>query len=144
MRHIFTLTLLATTLPALAQIGGRPGPPPGPNQDPWSYNNNGPNNWDQTWNNRTAPRRGACFFHDANFRGNHFCVRSGDRLPGLPGNFGGSISSIQMLGPGHVQVYGQPGFKGAQATFRTMQDLGRVNGRNGRTWNDRIQSIVVF
>ncbi len=120
----------------------RPNAPPG--NDPWNYNG-GPGSWDQSWNNRPMPRRGACFFTDAGFRGNHFCVRAGDRLPSLPGNFGDNISSIQVFGRGTVQVFNDRNFSGGSAQFRgSVEDLRNRRFRGGHTWNNRISSIAVM
>ena len=120
---------------------GRPGPPPG---DPWAYGPGGPGNWDRSWNNRPFPRRGACFFKDANFSGDRFCVRGGDRLAQLPGNFGNRISSIQLYGGARVTIFNDAGFRnGSQDLNRTVGDLRSVPFRGGHTWNDRISSVVV-
>lgn len=49
------------------------------------------------------PRAGACFYRDANFRGDYFCVRSDDAIDALPNDLNDQISSIRMLG-GEVEV----------------------------------------
>ena len=136
------LSLLLTALPISAQYRPGPGGPP-PGQDPWSYNGN-PGNWDRSWNNRPNPRSGACFFTDRNFGGNHFCVRSGDRLPSLPGNFGDNISSIQVYGRGAVRVFDDRNYRGVNFQFRgNVADLRAVPSKPGHTWNNRISSITV-
>ena len=33
------------------------------------------------WGRPTVPRDGACFYRDAGFRGDYFCVRAGEDLP---------------------------------------------------------------
>jgi hypothetical protein len=141
MQRVALLLLLSCGSLLCAQ--NRPGPPPPPG-DPWIYGGGQPGTWDRSWNNRPFPRRGACFFTDIRFRGNRFCVRSGDRLPGLPGAFGNRISSIQVFGGARVQVFGQPRFRGANVNLRTTPDLTRVRGPGGASWNDRISSIAVF
>jgi hypothetical protein len=111
--------------------------------NPWAYGR-GPNNWDNTWNSRPAPGRGACFFTQAGFRGNKFCVRSGDRLPSLPGKFGDNISSIQVYGRGAVRVYNDRNFSGGSTTVaESVADLRTYRFRGGHTWNNRISSVVV-
>ena len=99
MNRIFAcaVAIVLSAAPLAAQY--RPGGPP-PGGDPWSYNNGNSGSWDRSWNSRPFPRSGACFFTDRNFSGNRFCVRSGDRLTSLPGNFGDNISSIQVFGRG--------------------------------------------
>ena len=137
-RLTLALTLLCST-GLLAQ--NRPsGPPPG---NAWNYGG-GNNNWNNSWNNRPAPGRGACFFTSANFQGNKFCVRSGDRLPSLPGNFGDNISSIQVYGRGVVHVFNDRNFSGGGQVMRgNIPDLRNYKFRGGHTWNNRISSIVV-
>jgi peptidase inhibitor family I36 len=133
---LIALLLIGTALSAQ----NRPGPPP-PN--PWSYGP-GQNNWDSSWNNRPSPNRGACFYTGANFRGNKFCVRSGDRLPNLPGNFGNNISSIQVFGRGRVQVFNDRNFRGGNTVLGgNIPDLRNYRFKGGQNWNNRISSIIV-
>lgn len=130
------LVLALATLPLAAQNG----PPPDNN---WVY---GPSNnsWNPDWNRRPNPRSGACFYTTAGFRGNHFCVRSGDRLPALPGNFGGNISSIRVFGRASVQLFNDRNFRNGTVTLdRTVGDLRNVPFRGGHTWNNRVSSIIV-
>jgi hypothetical protein len=112
-------------------------------RDPWNYRNNP--NWDSSWNRRPFPRAGACFFTDTGFRGNHFCVRRGDRLSRLPGGFGDNISSIQIFGRSRVILFNDRQFRGGGQELRTsVGDLRNVPFRGGRnTWNNRISSMVV-
>ncbi len=114
-----------------------------PNGNPWNYGG-GNNNWDSSWNNRPAPGRGACFFTSAGFRGNKFCVRAGDRLPSLPGNFGDNISAIQVYGRSTVQIFNDRNFRNGTETVRgSVPDLRAYKFRGGHTWNNRISSIIV-
>jgi hypothetical protein len=112
-------------------------------RDPWNYRNNP--NWDSSWNRRPFPAAGACFFTGSGFRGDHFCVRRGDRLGRLPANFGGNISSVQIFGRSRVLVFNDRNFKGGRQEFRSsVGDLRSVPFRGGRnTWNNRISSMVV-
>ncbi|HVV47378.1 MAG TPA: peptidase inhibitor family I36 protein [Bryobacteraceae bacterium] len=111
-------------------------------QDPWNYR--GRPNWDRSWNNRPFPREGACFFKDAGFRGDRFCVTRGDRLESLPGNFGDNISSMQVFGRSRVTVFNDRNFRGGREEFRaSIQDLREARFRDGHTWNNRISSIIV-
>ncbi len=137
------LSFVLSVTPIFAQYGPRPMPPPG--QDPWAYRGRDPGNWDRSWNNRPSPRSGACFFTDRNFSGNRFCVRSGDRLQRLPGNFGDNISSIQVFGRGTAQVFDDRDFRGVNFRFRRgVADLRNVPSKPGHTWNNRISSVAVF
>jgi hypothetical protein len=142
MRRIVVALLfcLCCSSVTFAQRPGRPGPPP----DPWAYGPGGPGNWDASWNNRPFPKRGACFFTGKRFSGNRFCVRSGDRLAGLPGGFGNNISSIQSFGGARVHMYGQPRFAGATMTIqRSVVDMDNIKGPGGASWNNRISSLTV-
>lgn len=135
------LLLLLFVVSLTAQ--GRRYPPP-PQNDPWVY---GPQNnrWDPSWNNRPFPRSGACFFTSQNFSGNRFCVRAGDRLPALPGNFGDNISSVQVFGRARVQIFNDRNFRGGGRMLPgSINDLSQLRFRGGHTWNNRISSIAVM
>ena len=134
-RIILVLSLLCIPLAAFAQNHDQ-------NRDPWDYHEHP--NWDRSWNQRPFPRAGACFFTDAGFQGNRFCVNRGDRLDRLPGNFGDNISSIQVFGRSRVVVFNDRDFRGGgQEIGRSVPDLRAVPFRDGHTWNNRISSVVV-
>jgi hypothetical protein len=135
------LAVMVSALSLSAQYNNHPsGPPPG---NSWNYGP-GPNNWDNSWNNRPSPGRGACFYTDTNFRGNKFCVRSGDQLPSLPGKFGDNISSIQVFGRGQVRVFNDRNFSGGSTVVGgNVPDLRTYKFKNGHTWNNRISSVKV-
>ena len=138
------LSLALVSLPLAAQYPGPPPPPP-QQQDAWGYRGGDPGNWDRSWNSRPFPRSGACFFTDRNFGGNRFCVRSGDRLQRLPGNFGDNISSIQVFGRGTAQVFDDRNYQGVNFQFRrSVADLRNVASKPGHTWNNRISSVAVY
>jgi Peptidase inhibitor family I36 len=110
--------------------------------DEWSYS--GDYMWNPSWNRRPYPASGACFFKDAGYGGDHFCVRSGDRLNHLPGNFGDNISSIKVLGRARVDVFNDRNFSGGSHEFKaSVQDLRNRRFEDGHTWNNRISSIAV-
>ena len=133
-------------MPLGAQYGpgyGPPGPPP--RGGDWSYNGGDPGRWNPAWNGRPNPRRGACFYTDRGFRGNHFCVQAGDRIPRLPGDIGDNISSVQTFGGARVRVFDDRNFQGMNAVLPgTIGDLSRVPSRPGHTWNNRISSVMVM
>ena len=138
-RIVLGLLLLSSALPVaqnlVAQRGGG---------NPWSYQNPNDRNWNSSWNNRPSPKRGACFFSDARYRGNHFCVNAGSRLDSLPGNFGDNISSVQIFGRSQVKIFNDRNFRGGGETLRgNAVDLGTYRFRDGHTWNDRISSVIV-
>ena len=145
MKRLAAVLVLIFAVSAIAQNyppPPRPGAPPG--SDPWAYGP-GPQTWNPSWNNRPNPRRGACIYTGRNFSGNHFCVRGGDRLPRLPGNFGDNVSSIQVFGGARVQVFNDRNYSnGSTVIPRSVADLRNVPFRNGHTWNNRISSVIVF
>ena len=111
-------------------------------QNPWDYHNHP--DWDRSWNQRPFPRVGACFFTDAGFQGNRFCVNRADRLDYLPRNFGDNISSIQLFGRTRVIVFNDRNFRGgSQEIGRSVGDLRAVPFRDGHTWNNRVSSVIV-
>ena len=86
--------------------------------------------------NRT-PGNGACFYVDANFRGDNFCMEAGDSQRELPGEFNDRISSIQVFGRAQVTVYEDNGFHGARRTYN--RNVSNLSG----DFNDTISSIEV-
>jgi len=139
MKRCIVLLFVALALPLMAQYG----PPPGQGPEPWVYGEHP--RWEPGWNQRPNPRSGACFFTTAPFRGNRFCVRSGDRLPALPENFGDNISSIQTYGRARVRIFNDRDFRGGSTVVRgSVDDLRRLRFRGGHTWNNRISSVMVY
>src|SRR5690348_3835408 len=77
--------------------------------------------------NSTAPRNGACFFTDANYRGSSFCVNSGDTVSAVPSGFNDRIRSIRVYGGSQVQFYNAANFSGPSAsTSSDISDLQRM------------------
>ena len=82
------------------------------------------------------PRNGACFYMDADYRSNSFCMNAGEHLRNVEDRFNDKISSIQVFGRARAVVYENENFGGASKTFvRDVSDLGN--------FNDRITSIEV-
>ena len=90
------------------------------------------------WGRERLPQAGACFFEDANFRGDYFCVRDNDRLVSMPRGLGDRISSVRVLGGSEVIVFRDATLRGPSARF---VNAGRDLRRQG--WTDRISSIDV-
>ena len=82
------------------------------------------------------PQNGACFYTDADYRGEQFCVNSNESQRNLGERYNDRISSIQIFGRAQVTVYQDENFNGSRQTFR--QDV-----PNLRDWNDRISSFQV-
>jgi hypothetical protein len=85
---------------------------------------------------RNEPRDGACFFMDADLRGESICINAGENVRNLEARFNDRISSVQVFGRARVVVYEHENFGGASKAFsRDVLNLG--------DFNDRITSIEV-
>jgi hypothetical protein len=92
----------------------------------------------QHWGHAGPPRDGACFYRDADFAGEYFCVETGRVLPDLPSDMNDKISSLRIFGHSLVVVYKNHKFEGGSARFE--HDMPNLK-RNG--WNDTISSLQV-
>jgi hypothetical protein len=92
----------------------------------------------QRWGREAEPRNGACFYEDADYGGNYFCVRSGQSLDSLPNDMNDRISSIRVFGDADVTVFRDYSYQGSATRF----DYDVPNLRQGN-WNDRISSVQV-
>jgi hypothetical protein len=82
------------------------------------------------------PRNGACFYVDADYRGDSLCMNAGENLRNPGDRFNDRFSSIRVLGRARVVVYENENFGGARKTFsRDVSNLG--------DFNDKISSIEV-
>jgi hypothetical protein len=102
----------------------------------------------QSWGHPNRPRDGACFYRDYNFRGDYFCVNSGDRMASVPPGFNDRIRSIRVFGNSAVRVFNDYNFRGVHTLIRgdegrNLHDL-RVPDDRDKSWADRISSIAVF
>lgn len=132
MRRLISLVTVFLACSALAQ-----------RSDTWTYNPNPV--WNESWNQRPNPTRGACFYTTSPYRGNRFCVLRGDKLSKLPEDFGDNISSVQTFGGARVRIFDDHEFTGESVTLaRSVPDLRGLRFRGGHTWNNRISSIMVF
>jgi hypothetical protein len=94
--------------------------------------------WAQRWGRPQTPANGACFYKDANYVGDYFCVGAGDDYSSIPNGLNDGISSIRIFGRAQVVVYKDHRFKGKSERFdRDVRNL-REEG-----WNDRISSLRV-
>lgn len=92
-----------------------------------------------------TPRQGACFFTDAGFRGNRFCVASGETAAAMPLGFNDEISSIQLFGGASVVIFENENFGGQSIRIATsVPSLEDARSPNGFRWNDAISSVRVF
>jgi len=90
------------------------------------------------WGRPTVPRDGACFYRDAGFRGEYFCVPAGEDLPHIPGGLNDEISSIRTFGRAEVTIFRDRRFTGRAERFG-----GDVWNLRNQGWNDRLSSLRV-
>jgi hypothetical protein len=90
------------------------------------------------WGNPAVPRSGACFYRDADFRGEYFCAPAGENIPNLAGGMNDQISSIRVFGSAEVTIYVDSRFRGQSARF-----FNDVRNLRFQGWNDRLSSIQV-
>lgn len=92
----------------------------------------------QRWGRPRPPRAGACFYQNAGFGGDYFCVQAGDRYEEMPDGLNDRISSIRIFGDASVVVYRDPGFRGRSTRFTDDVDNLQLE-----RWNDAISSLDV-
>jgi hypothetical protein len=87
--------------------------------------------------NEAMPREGACFYEDANFRGQYFCVPRGATFTALPRGFNDKISSVKVFGA-EVRIFQDRNFRGRSRELRG--DTPNLRG----DWKDDVSSLRVF
>lgn len=92
----------------------------------------------QRWGHERFPESGACFFQDANFRGDYFCVRAGADVGRVPNDLNDGISSIKVFGRAEVVVFRDERFNGGSSRFASD-----IRNLKSEGWNDRISSLRV-
>jgi hypothetical protein len=92
----------------------------------------------QSWGRPDSPRTGACFYRDANFKGDYFCANAGRDYSSLPSGMNDQISSIRMFGGADVTIFQDSRFNGRSREFR-----GDVRNLKDEGWNDRLSSLRV-
>lgn len=92
----------------------------------------------QRWGRPRPPRAGACFYQNANYGGDYFCVEAGDAYDVMPEGLNDRISSIRLFGDADVTVYRNPNFRGRSTRFN--DDVSNLQ-REG--WNDTVSSLRV-
>lgn len=99
------------------------------------------------WGRPQTPRTGACFYKDAGFRGDYFCLQVDERWPSLPHGFNDKISSIQVFRGARVRLFNNSNFGGINIRLdQSVDDLRRIRLEDNpsKSWNDRISAIAVF
>ncbi len=123
MRKRLTLTAVLlscfTALPVLAQQWGRPRP----------------------------PNVGACFYREAAFRGDYFCLKVGERWPTMPPGFNDKITAVRVFHGAVVSIFENDSYSGESMRIdNDVDSLKRFPLRHDpyHNWNDRISSLAVF
>ncbi len=99
------------------------------------------------WGRPRPPKTGACFYRDAGFRGDYFCLNRGENWPSMPPGFNDRISSIRIFRGAQVRIFNDSDFRGVNSRIdRDVPDLRlyHLPTDPSRTWNDRISSISVY
>lgn len=87
---------------------------------------------------RDLPRDGACFYKDANYRGDYFCAEAGEDLSSMPSGANNEVSSIRIFGRVDIRVFEDSRYRGASLRFDAdVRDLQNEN------FNDKISSIEI-
>lgn len=92
----------------------------------------------QRWGRPRPPRAGACFYQNANYGGDYFCVQAGDEYDVTPEGLNDRISSIRLFGDANVSVYRNPNFGGRSTRF--TDDVSNLQSEG---WNDTVSSLRV-
>jgi hypothetical protein len=93
----------------------------------------------QRWGRPAVPHAGACFYQDANFRGDYFCTSAGEDLDTMPDGLNDRISSIRMFGGVDVTIFKDKRFSGrAKHLEGDVSNLQQLDG-----WNDKISSVRI-
>ncbi len=64
------------------------------------------------WGRPHPPGSGACFYREAGFRGDYFCLKDGERWPSMPAGFNDRISSIKVFGGARLRIFNDDNFGG--------------------------------
>ncbi len=92
------------------------------------------------------PRRGACFYEDSGYRGNHFCLESGAREPRLQNGWNDRVRSVRVFGGARISLYSDEDFRGAflglAADIPDLRDFFYFD-RTLREWSYAVSSIRV-
>ena len=92
----------------------------------------------QRWGREKFPQSGACFFQDADYRGDYFCVAAGANVAAVPNDLNDGISSIRIFGRAAIIVFRDVRFGGGSARFSSS-----VRNLKDENWNDRISSVRI-
>ena len=87
---------------------------------------------------RQTPRDGACFYEHTSYRGQYFCIETGDALETLPSGANDRVSSIRIFGRADVRVFRDTRFRGESRRFNS-----NVSDLHDEDFDDTISSIRI-
>jgi hypothetical protein len=90
------------------------------------------------WGRPRTPNAGACFYRNADYRGDYFCAAAGEEYDSMPDGLNDRISSIRLFGNAEVVVYRNPNFGGRSQKF--VDDVPNLQQEG---WNDTLSSLRV-
>jgi Peptidase inhibitor family I36 len=99
------------------------------------------------WGRPKPPKTGACFYKDANFSGDYFCMKLDENWSSMPPGFNDKITAIRLFNGAQVRIFVDSNFRGANSRIsRDVSDLHhlRVPNDPSRNWNDRVSSLAVY
>lgn len=91
----------------------------------------------QIWGTQ-PPRDGACFYQNANFRGQYFCVAIGDDVSTVASAANDQVSSIRIVGSAEVTAFRDSRFQGTSKRFTSD-----VSNLDDEGFDNEISSIRV-
>lgn len=92
----------------------------------------------QRWGHERTPNDGACFYEDADFGGDYFCVTAGGDLSSIPSGMNDRISSVRLFGRTEVTLFKDTRYHGRST--RLSHDVRNLKSDG---WNDLVSSIQV-
>ena len=92
----------------------------------------------QRWGHDRMPPVGVCFFKDADFHGDYFCVAGDGELAALSEDANDKINSIKVIGGAEVTVFRDARFAGTSTRF-----AGDVRDLKTEGWAEKISSLRV-
>jgi hypothetical protein len=84
------------------------------------------------------PRDGACFYEDTNYRGQYFCVVTGDSVDVMPSGANDRVSSIRLFGRADVRIYRDTRFRGD-----SLRLTSNVRDLDDEDFDDAISSLRI-
>jgi hypothetical protein len=91
-----------------------------------------------SWGHPRTPKDGACFYKDADYSGEYFCLAPGEGIPSLASDMNDAISAIRLYGRATAAVFRDRNYTGRSTEIRQ-----NVSNLKSIDWNDTISSLRV-